>query len=241
MKVDRCTLLAAASGLAVWPALAQETLPAFAAYECEPAERSAFMPRTSSPARRSHGAPRNASSCAAHSKPRWRRSCWRGSTRARIILNQMIADRPEDLLEYAPTARQNLARNAKASMSVADMCAAIGSSATRLANLLLVRVGGPPALTAFRRSTGDTVTRLDHKEPELNRSPPGDPNDTTTPLAMAGACTASCWAGVVAGFAPAPDRLDAELQDRRQPAARRPAKRLEGADKTGNSGKDAAR
>jgi len=30
------------------------------------------------------------------------------------------------------------------------------------------------------------VSRLDHNEPELNRSPPGDPHDTTTPAAMAG-------------------------------------------------------
>ena len=47
-------------------------------------------------------------------------------------------------------------------------------------------VGGPAALTAFWRATGDTVSRLDHNEPELNRSPPGDPHDTTTPAAMAG-------------------------------------------------------
>jgi beta-lactamase class A len=50
----------------------------------------------------------------------------------------------------------------------------------------LARVGGPAALTAFWRSIGDRVSRLDHNEPELNRSPPGDPHDTTTPAAMAG-------------------------------------------------------
>jgi len=52
--------------------------------------------------------------------------------------------------------------------------------------LLLARIGGPAALTAFWRSLGDATSRLDHNEPELNRSPPGDPHDTTTPAAMAG-------------------------------------------------------
>jgi beta-lactamase class A len=55
------------------------------------------------------------------------------------------------------------------------------------ANLLLARHGGPAALTRFwRYACGDGVSRLDHNEPALNRSPPGDPHDTTTPRAMAG-------------------------------------------------------
>ena len=67
------------------------------------------------------------------------------------------------------------------------MCkAAVELSDNTCANLLLARAGGPAALTAFWRATGDTVSRLDHNEPELNRSPPGDPRDTTTPAAMAG-------------------------------------------------------
>ena len=85
---------------------------------------------------------------------------------------------------FAPVARQNLGQGA---MSVADMCkAAVELSDNTCANLLLARSGGPAALTAFWRASGDTITRLDHNEPELNRSPPGNPNDTTTPAAMAG-------------------------------------------------------
>jgi len=34
------------------------------------------------------------------------------------------------------------------------------------------------------RSLGDTVSRLDRRETELNEATPGDPRDTTTPLAM---------------------------------------------------------
>jgi beta-lactamase class A len=71
-------------------------------------------------------------------------------------------------------------------MSVSDMCEAIVElSDNTCANRLLAEVGGPAALTEFWRSAGDAVSRLDHNEPELNRSPPGDPHDTTTPAAMA--------------------------------------------------------
>jgi beta-lactamase class A len=72
-------------------------------------------------------------------------------------------------------------------MSVADMCKAIVEiSDNTCANLLLARFGGPAALTAFWHSIGDSTSRLDHNEPDLNRSPPGDPHDTTTPAATAG-------------------------------------------------------
>ena len=51
-------------------------------------------------------------------------------------------------------------------------------------NLLLASMGGPAGLTAFLRSLGDAVTRLDRIEPGLNEAIPGDPRDTTTPAAM---------------------------------------------------------
>src|SRR5271170_1306364 len=104
--------------------------------------------------------------------------------RGQARLDELIAYGPDDLLEYAPVAKQNLEKGA---MSVADMCeAAVELSDNTCANALLARVGGPSALTTFWRSIGDAVSRLDHNEPELNRSPPGDPHDTTTPAAMAG-------------------------------------------------------
>jgi len=109
------------------------------------------------------------------------------------------------------------------------------------ANLLLARIGGPPALTAFWRSLGDPVTRLDHTEPEMNRSPPGDPHDTTTPMAMAGNLRRLALG----------DTLPAPLRDQLigwMVHCRTGANRLRGglparwkiADKTGNNGKDAA-
>jgi beta-lactamase class A len=46
-------------------------------------------------------------------------------------------------------------------------------------------VGGPARLTAYLRGLGDTVSRMDDYEPELNRVRPKDPRDTTTPRAIA--------------------------------------------------------
>ena len=53
------------------------------------------------------------------------------------------------------------------------------------ANILLRETGGPAGLTAFWRSLGDNVSRLDRYEPELNAVPPTEIRDTTTPRAMA--------------------------------------------------------
>jgi beta-lactamase class A len=88
---------------------------------------------------------------------------------------------PADILSYAPAAKAHLAQGA---MSVADLCvAAVTLSDNTAANLLLASVGGPAGVTAFARSLGDEVTRLDRNEPDLNTSGPGDPRDTTSPAA----------------------------------------------------------
>lgn len=99
-------------------------------------------------------------------------------------LDRMIHYGPEAIPDFwAPVAKQNLGKGA---MSVAAMCeASVEYSDNACANLLLARIGGPPALTAFWRSTGDSVTRIDHYEPEMSRSKPPDVQDTTTPAAMA--------------------------------------------------------
>src|ERR1700722_5853384 len=84
---------------------------------------------------------------------------------------------------YAPVAKANLS---KGSLSVREMCrAAVEESDNTCANLLLSRIGGPPGLTGFCGGNGDQGTRRDDPEPFLNRTPPGDTRDTTTPAAMA--------------------------------------------------------
>jgi beta-lactamase class A len=98
-------------------------------------------------------------------------------------LDRKIAYGPSDLLEYAPIAKANVAEGG---MTVADLCAAaIDWSDNTAANLVLRTIGGPAGFTAFARSLGDNVTRLDRNEPTLNESLPGDPRDTTSPRAMA--------------------------------------------------------
>ncbi|WP_458076118.1 serine hydrolase, partial [Pseudomonas aeruginosa] len=52
-------------------------------------------------------------------------------------------------------------------------------------NLLLREIGGPAAMTQYFRKIGDSVSRLDRKEPEMGDNTPGDLRDTTTPIAMA--------------------------------------------------------
>ena len=184
MTIDRRTFLAAASSLVLSPAFAEEAPPALTAYERETGGRIGVY----------------AENLASGAKITWRAderfvmcSTFKASLAAFVLarvdrgedrLEDMIAYGAADLLDYAPVAKANLAAGA---MSVSDMCKAIVElSDNTCANLLLARSGGPAALTAFWRATGDTVSRLDHNEPELNRSPPGDPHDTTTPAAMAG-------------------------------------------------------
>lgn len=111
-----------------------------------------------------------------------------GATLSRIDagkerLDQRIRYTSADLLEYAPVTRAHVRQGF---MTLGDLCkAAIELSDNTAANLILRTIGGPPAVTAYARSLGDNVTRLDRKEPELNSSIPGDPRDTTSPQAIA--------------------------------------------------------
>ncbi|ACK49071.1 Beta-lactamase [Methylocella silvestris BL2] len=70
-------------------------------------------------------------------------------------------------------------------LTVGEICeAAVTVSDNTAGNLLLDSFGGPAGLTAYVRSLGDNFTRIDRRETELNEAAPGDPRDTTTPLAM---------------------------------------------------------
>jgi beta-lactamase class A len=96
-------------------------------------------------------------------------------------LNRVIHYSKSDLLDVSPITT----RNVETGMRVVDLCeAAIVYSDNTAGNLLLTELGGPQALTGWWREIGDTVTRLDRREPALN-VPSGD-MDTTTPAAMLG-------------------------------------------------------
>src|SRR5690606_17983110 len=75
-----------------------------------------------------------------------------------LKLGEPLTFTEADLLDYAPAVRPRLA---KGSMTVAELCRAmVEVSDNTAANLVLARLGGPPALTAFCRSLGDKATRL---------------------------------------------------------------------------------
>jgi beta-lactamase class A len=240
MIFTRRALLTAAPALAAWPALAEAPPPALADYERQTGGRIGVY----------------AENLATGVKLAWRAderfvmcSSFKASLAALVLarvdrgqdhLEQMIAYGPKDVPDWwAPVARKNLAGGA---MSVADMCAAaVEYSDNTCANLLLARVGGPAALTQFWCRTGDSVTRLDHNEPMLNRSPPGDPHDTTTPAAMSGNLRRFVLGKVLSPSSR--ERLTGWML-----ACKTGDDRLRGglpktwkiADKTGNNGKDAA-
>ncbi|WP_416832853.1 MAG: class A beta-lactamase [Erythrobacter sp.] len=87
-----------------------------------------------------------------------------------------------DLLAYAPFTRERIGTGA----TIRELARATQvTSDNTAANLLLREIGGPPALTAFWRSIGDDVSRVDRWEPEMNIVPPSEYRDTTIPAAMA--------------------------------------------------------
>jgi beta-lactamase class A len=154
-------------------------------------------------------------------------------------LDRLIPYGIADMQDYAPVAKENLEKGA---LSVAQMCkAAVELSDNTCANLLLARVGGPAAVTAFWRFIGDEVSRLDHDEPLLNRTPAGRHEDTTTPAAMA----VNLRRIVLGDVLSRPSRelftgwmLNCQTGDKRLRAGLPKGWRI--GNKTGNNGKDAA-
>lgn len=97
-------------------------------------------------------------------------------------LNRRVDFGKAALVPYSPITSQHMDGNG---LTVGELCeAALTLSDNTAANLLLKSFGGPTALTRYVRSIGDTVTRLDRNEPTLNEATPGDPRDTTSPVAM---------------------------------------------------------
>ena len=99
-----------------------------------------------------------------------------------IRLDDRIRYGRDELVTYSPVTEQHAGREG---MTVAEICeAAMTLSDNTAANLMLRSLGGPEGLTAWLRSIGDGITRLDRWETALNEARPGDPRDTTTPAAM---------------------------------------------------------
>jgi beta-lactamase class A len=97
-------------------------------------------------------------------------------------LDRRVKFAASDLVAYSPITKDGAGGDG---MTVGELCAAaITVSDNTAGNLILASLGGPQALNDYVRSLGDTVTRLDRIEPDLNEAVPGDPRDTTTPTAM---------------------------------------------------------
>jgi beta-lactamase class A len=98
-------------------------------------------------------------------------------------LDRRIKFSEKDLVSFSPGTKP---RVGEPGMTVAEICdAAVTLSDNTAGNLLLASFEGPAGLTAFFRSLGDDVSRLDRIETELNyHDRPEDVRDTTTAAAM---------------------------------------------------------
>lgn len=105
------------------------------------------------------------------------------SERGELALTDTVVVDAADILPNSPITEPRVGQ----AISLAELCsAALQRSDNAAANYLLRVIGGPPAITEFARSIGDTETRLDRWEPELNSAVPGDLRDTSTPQALGG-------------------------------------------------------
>ncbi len=97
-------------------------------------------------------------------------------------LERRVTYDQEKIVTYSPETEKHVGAEG---MTVGELCkAAITLSDNTAGNLLLDSLGGPEALTKWLRSIGDTSSRLDRIETELNEAKKDDPRDTTTPDAM---------------------------------------------------------
>lgn len=90
--------------------------------------------------------------------------------------------REEDIVSHAPFVAERVGTSASL-FELAEAAQRLSDNAAT--NILLRELGGPAAMTAFWRETGDAVSRLDRFELDLNFVPEGEVRDTTTPRAMA--------------------------------------------------------
>lgn len=97
-------------------------------------------------------------------------------------LERRVKVSASDIVTYSPVT-EAYADNRE--ISLFELCeATMTTSDNTAANLILQAIGGPQAVTEFVRELGDSVTRLDRWETELNEATPHDERDTSTPNAM---------------------------------------------------------
>ncbi|WP_329404045.1 class A beta-lactamase [Streptomyces melanogenes] len=88
----------------------------------------------------------------------------------------------DDLVANSPVTEKHV----DTGMTLGELCdAAVRYSDNTAGNLLFDALGGPKGLESALRQTGDAVTRVERREPELNQWAPGAVRDTSTPRALA--------------------------------------------------------
>jgi beta-lactamase class A len=102
--------------------------------------------------------------------------------RGEIALETVVRYTADDVLSNSPVTELQVGAG---SMTIEALCqSAVEVSDNTAANLLLPLIGNPSGLTAYLRTLGDRVTRLDRNETGLNTNVQGDARDTTTPNSM---------------------------------------------------------
>jgi len=97
-------------------------------------------------------------------------------------LNKVITYTKEDLVTYSPITEKYV----DTGMTLREICdAAIRYSDNTAGNLLFKKLGGPDGFEKALRQIGDSVTKSDRFETDLNEAIPGDIRDTSTPRALA--------------------------------------------------------
>ncbi|WP_436374697.1 class A beta-lactamase [Cytobacillus sp. BC1816] len=97
-------------------------------------------------------------------------------------MDEIITYTSEDLVTYSPVTEKHV----KTGMTLRELCeAAIRFSDNTAGNLILEELGGPDGFEAALKEMGDTVTKPERFETDLNEAEPGDVRDTSTPKALA--------------------------------------------------------
>ncbi len=111
-----------------------------------------------------------------------------------IDADRLVTWGEADMIAHAPFTRERIGSGA----TLRELARATQiTSDNPAANILLRELGGPAALTAFWRSIGDEVSRVDRYEPEMNLVPATELRDTTTPAAMARTVAAIIYGDVL--------------------------------------------
>ncbi|WP_404324395.1 class A beta-lactamase [Cytobacillus firmus] len=97
-------------------------------------------------------------------------------------MDEIITYTNDDLVTYSPVTEKHV----KTGMTLRELCeAAIRFSDNTAGNIMLEELGGPKGFEAALKEMGDTVTKPERFETDLNEAEPGDIRDTSTPKALA--------------------------------------------------------